>query len=113
MSWVETAGYLEAEPDPVSGTTAIEIVDHMNHDHAAALVEYCSGIYGLADVRAARMTAVDRYGFEVLTEEPEGSRPVRFGFAHRAGASDDVQRELVALLRRARGQAGSRATPGS
>lgn len=107
MSWVETADYLEAEPDPVSGTAAIEIVDHMNHDHAAALVEYCSGIYGLAEVRAARMTAVDRYGFEVLTDEPEGSRPVRFGFEHAARTPEDVQQELVALLRRARGQPGA------
>jgi putative heme iron utilization protein len=108
MSWVETTDYLEAEPDPVSGAAATEIVDHMNHNHSAALVEYCSGIYGLAGVRAARMTAVDRYGFEVLTDEHEGSRPVRFGFAHPARSPEDVQQELVALLRRARGQTGVR-----
>ncbi|HEY8200567.1 MAG TPA: DUF2470 domain-containing protein [Actinomycetota bacterium] len=112
MSWVEAADYLEAEPDPVSGKVAVELVDHMNRNHAGALVEYCSGIYGMVDVRSARMTAVDRYGFEVLTEEPEGSRPVRFGFEHAAGGPDDVQRELVALLRRARGQVGTRTTPG-
>jgi putative heme iron utilization protein len=84
----------------------------MNHNHAAALVEYCSGIYGMRDVRSARMTAVDRYGFEVLTEEPEGSRPVRFGFENVAVGPNDVQRELVHLLHRARGQLGARPAPG-
>jgi heme iron utilization protein len=109
MSWIEPADYLEAVPDPVSGTVAVEIVDHMNRNHAGALVEYCSGLYGLTSVRAARMTAVDRYGFELLTDEPEGSRPVRFGFDHAAGGAEDVQQQLVSLLRRAR-QRGPRTT---
>jgi heme oxygenase (biliverdin-IX-beta and delta-forming) len=113
MSWVEASDYLEAQPDPVSGRAAVEIVDHMNDDHPGALVEYCSGIHGLTEVRSARMTAVDRYGFEVLTDEPEGSRPVRFGFEQVAGSPEDVQVQLIRLLRRARGQLGAPAVPRS
>jgi heme oxygenase (biliverdin-IX-beta and delta-forming) len=107
MSWVEAPDYLEAGADPISGNTAVEIVDHMNTDHAKALVEYCAGLYGLAGVRAARMTAVDRYGFEVLTEEAEGSRPVRFGFETPAASSHDVQMQIIGLLRKARASSGT------
>jgi hypothetical protein len=110
MSWVEAPEYLDAEPDPVSGPAAVEIVDHMNQDHPGTLAEYCRGIHGLTTVRSARMTAVDRYGFEVLTDEPDGSRPVRFGFDQRAARPDDVQVELMRLLRRARGRPGAPAT---
>jgi hypothetical protein len=102
MSWVEAPEYLGATPDPISGRVAVEIVDHMNTDHAEALVEYCVGLHALAGVTAARMTAVDRYGFELLTEEPDGSRPVRFGFETPAASSHDVQVQIIALLRKAR-----------
>jgi putative heme iron utilization protein len=109
MSWVDAGDYLAAEPDPVGPDAAVGIVDHMNDDHAETLVEYCAGNHGLSHVASARMTAVDRYGFEALTEEPGGSRPVRFAFQQRAGSPDDVQVELIRLLRVARGALGKAA----
>lgn len=110
MSWVEAPEYLGATPDPISGRVAVEIVDHMNADHAGALVEYCAGLHSLTGVRSARMTAVDRYGFELLTEEPDGSRPVRFGFETPAASSHDVQMQIIGLLRKARANLGTTST---
>ena len=36
MSWVDAAGYAEAEADPLAGAPAAAIVEHMDADHAEA-----------------------------------------------------------------------------
>ena len=40
MSWVDAAGYADAEPDPLADAAA-GIIEHMNADHAEAQVLFC------------------------------------------------------------------------
>ena len=55
--------------DPIPlWSDAAGIIGHMNADHAAALVTLCHHDAGRPDVVSASMTAVDRYGFEVIAD---------------------------------------------
>ncbi len=103
MSWVDAGAYATSEPDPLAPDAA-GIVGHMNADHAEALVELCHAYAGRGDVTAARMTAVDRYGFEVVADVtgPRQQAAFRVGFRTEQAAPDGVRKELVAMLHAAR-----------
>jgi putative heme iron utilization protein len=103
MSWVDPASYAAAEADPLSGA-APAIVGHMNTDHADSLVTLCHHFAARPDVTAAAMSAVDRYGFEVIAELGEDRREaLRIGFRSPQVTADGVRQELIAMLREARG----------
>lgn len=103
MSWVEAEDYAAAEPDPLAADAA-GIVGHMNADHAGAMVELCHAYAGRTDVTAACMTAVDRYGFEVVAEVtgPRTQAAFRVGFRSPQTTTEAVRTEIVAMLRAAR-----------
>lgn len=104
MSWVDAPGYATAEPDPTHGFAA-GVVAHMNDDHADALVTCCA-FYAGVEAASARMTAVDRYGFRVAARDAGGERQdVRISFDAPVATPDETRRAMVALLRRARGEA--------
>lgn len=104
MSWVDAAGYIAAEADPLAAA-APEIVAHMNDDHAIALLDYCRGLAGRTDAESASMTGVDRYGFDVVAMTPDGPTPVRIDFTKPMSTVDQVRGEMVRLVREAREQA--------
>jgi hypothetical protein len=98
MSWVDAADFGAAQPDPLV-TAAAGIISHMNADHADSLVTLC----GRADVLSASMTAVDRYGFEVIADLGQDRREaLRIGFRTEQVTADGVRRELVGMLHEAR-----------
>jgi len=98
MSWVDAADFGAAQPDPLV-TAAAGIISHMNADHAESLVTLC----GRADVVSASMTAVDRYGFEVIADLGQDRREaLRIGFRTEQVTADGVRRELVGMLHEAR-----------
>lgn len=101
MSWVEVADWLSATPDPIAGH-AEDIVTHMNADHAEAMVACCRAFSKATDTTAARMTGVDRYGFEMSATTAVGPRPIRLAFSSEVSSPQEARRELVALTRRAR-----------
>jgi putative heme iron utilization protein len=103
MSWVGPDRYAGAEPDPLRQSAA-GIIAHMNADHADALVELCHGFARRSDVTAAVMTAVDRYGFDVVAEVSGARRQaaVRVGFRTPQDTADAVRQELVGMLREVR-----------
>ncbi|MDQ6909337.1 MAG: DUF2470 domain-containing protein [Actinomycetota bacterium] len=102
MSWVDASDYASASPDPLAKAAA-GIIGHMNADHAGALVTLCHHFAGAPDVVAASMTAVDRYGFEVIAESAENRRqPLRIGFRTEQATGDNVRQELIAMLGEAR-----------
>lgn len=101
MSWVEPVDWSSAEPDPLAGH-ARGIIEHMNTDHAAALLDYCRAFSRATDASAASMTGVDRYGFEMSVTTGRGPRPVRLAFSHPISTPEQAREELVALAKRAR-----------
>ena len=102
MSWVDAGAFAEAEPDPLAAA-APGIVAHMNDDHAEALVLVCRHQGARSDTTGATMSAVDRYGFEVVASGPTGRESVRIGFPRPLASSEEVRAAMVAMVREARG----------
>lgn len=102
MSWVDARGYSAAEPDPLV-SAATGIIGHMNSAHPAAMVTLCQAVAGRSDVVSAAMTAVDRYGFDVLANLGGDRREaLRIGFRSQQVTADSVRKELIGMLERAR-----------
>jgi putative heme iron utilization protein len=101
MSWVTREDWLASEPDPLVADAA-KIVDHMNEDHADAVVSYCHAFSRATEISEACMTGVDRYGFEISAITAEGPRPVRVAFRNAVTTSREARKALIALLEQAR-----------
>ena len=104
MSWVDPRAYAVAEADPLAGAAAAGIIEHMNADHAEAQVLFCRHLAGRPDTAGATMSAVDRYGFEMVAAGPTGRAAVRLGFPEPCSTGDEVRRAMVALVADARRQ---------
>jgi putative heme iron utilization protein len=105
MSWIDKAEWQAAEPDPLAPSAA-GIIAHMNADHADAMVLYCKAFSKAADIAAARMTGIDRYGFEMSAKTNDGPRPVRVAFATPVGTPEDARVVLISMLKDARSKLG-------
>ena len=106
MSWVDATSYAAAEPDPLAAA-APGIIEHMNADHADAQVLYCRHLAGRLDTTEASMSAVDRYGFEMIAVGPSGRRAVRLGFPSPCSTGTEVREAMVAMVAEARRRAAS------
>ena len=101
MSWVDAAAYAAAEPDP-RAPSAAGIIGHMNADHAEAQVLYCRYLAGRPETTEATMSAVDRYGFEMVAVGPAGRAAVRLGFPEPCSTGEEVRKAMVAMVADAR-----------
>lgn len=106
MSWVGAAEYAASESDPLANA-AVGIIEHMNADHAEAQVLFCRHLAGFDQTTSASMSAVDRYGFEMIAVDPTGRHAVRLGFPEPCADGTQVRQAMVALVTRARALAGS------
>src|SRR5918996_1813721 len=95
MSWVDAGAYAEAEPDPLAAAAA-GIIEHMNEDHAEAQVLFCRHLAERPDTTEAVMSAVDRYGFEMVAVSPTGRAAVRLGFPEECTTGEQVRQAMVA-----------------
>ncbi len=94
MSWVDAGTYATAEPDPLVDS-APGIIGHMNADHADSQVLICRHLAGRPDTTEATMSAVDRYGFEMIATSPAGRAAVRIEFPEECTSSEQVRTALV------------------
>ena len=101
MSWVDSIQYAQAEPDPLASAAA-GIVEHMNADHADAQVLFCRHLAGRPDTTSASMSAVDRYGFEMIAVGPSGRAAIRLGFPEPCIDGTAVRKAMVAMVGEAR-----------
>jgi putative heme iron utilization protein len=101
MSWVDSEGYARAQADPLV-SSASGIIEHMNADHAEAQVLFCRHLAGYPDTTSASMSAVDRYGFEMIAVGPTGRAAVRLGFPHPCTDGQQVREALVVMVGEAR-----------
>jgi putative heme iron utilization protein len=100
MGWVDPAEYRVAVPDPLADSSAM-ILEHMNADHADALVLYCRIFGGLA-ADAATMTGVDRLGMRLRARVGERLRGLRVNFPRQVGSAEAARAVLVEMAREAR-----------
>ncbi|OLC17958.1 MAG: pyridoxamine 5'-phosphate oxidase [Candidatus Rokubacteria bacterium 13_1_40CM_69_27] len=101
MGWVEAEEYRRARPDPLADV-APGILEHMNRDHADALVAYAQFFAG-AQAEEATMDAVDRLGFKLRLRQGQRRWSVRIPFPREVTSAGESRAVLIEMLRRARG----------
>src|SRR5262249_28365199 len=102
MDWVAAADYIAAGPDPLADA-APAIVEHMNRDHADALVTYARHYVGETPDEATMVT-IDRLGFKLRLRQGERLSSVRIGFPREVTSAGQSREVLIEMLRRARAQ---------
>jgi heme iron utilization protein len=105
MGWVDPGAYQVAAADPLTDSAAA-ILEHMNEDHADALVLYCRRYAGL-EAGAATMTAVDRLGFRVRAQVGAEERDLRINFLREVRSPEETRIVLVEMVREARASAAA------
>lgn len=95
--------YASAEVDPVV-RNAPGATDHLNRDHADALLLMARRLGGFPDATEAVCKRCDRYGLDLWVSTPRGGAPCRVPFELPVTESDGLRQAAVALVRRAREQ---------
>ena len=100
MDWVIAADYAAAPPDPLADAAA-GIVEHMNRDHADALVAYARHFAG-EPADEATMVAVDRLGFKLRLRSGQRLSSARIAFPREVTTAAQGREVLIAMLQQAR-----------
>jgi putative heme iron utilization protein len=100
MDWVTAADYAAARPDPLVDA-APGIIEHMNRDHADALIAYARHYAGEA-ADEATMVTVDRLGFTLRLRQGERLSSVRLAFPRELTTAEQSREVLIEMLRTAR-----------
>jgi putative heme iron utilization protein len=103
MDWLTAGGYEAAGADPLADA-ASGIVQHMNADHADALVLYAR-VWGPPAAEAAEMTAVDRLGFRLRVRTADGLQGCRVAFPREVRDAGQCRRVLIEMLEECRARA--------
>jgi putative heme iron utilization protein len=96
--------YAAASPDPV-GPNGAYAIQHLNADHADALLTMAQALAGHPDATAAQCHAIDRYGLDLFITTPRGFGLGRLPFAEPVGDPNGLRGATVELARRARAAA--------
>ena len=97
MDWVSAADYMAAKPDPLADVSE-SILQHVNEDHAAALLAYLRRGGG-EPPGEARMTAVDRLGFKVRLRTGERIHGLRVPFPREVTTAGQCRDVLIEMFR--------------
>ena len=101
MDSASAADYAAAEADPIRPYAA-GAIEHLNADHAPALIEMARALGGFPDARVAECTGVDRYGLELKVDTPRGQAYTRVGFGGALSSFDQLRAAAADLVHRAR-----------
>jgi putative heme iron utilization protein len=102
MGWVSASEYDRAQPDPLADAAA-DIIRHMNADHADALI-LLARAFARIEAQEARMTAVDRLGFQVRLKTQDGVRGARISFLREVRNPAEARTVLVEMVQQVRSQ---------
>jgi heme oxygenase (biliverdin-IX-beta and delta-forming) len=96
--------------DPVS-QGAERAIDHLNDDHADALLEMAQALGGAPEATAARCLDADRTGLDLVVETPTGERQVRVDYDEPIEAPEGLRKATVKLAQKARAELGMEQRP--
>ena len=98
--WVAAEAYRAARPDPLAEAAA-GIMEHMNRDHADALVTFAR-VLARAKADEAAMVAVDRLGFKLRIRSGDELHAARIPFPREVTTAEAARVVLIEMLREAR-----------
>jgi hypothetical protein len=105
MGWVEAGDYGAGRPDPLADA-ARGIIEHMNGDHADALVAYAR-VLGGVEAETAEMVAVDRLGFKLRVRAADRLHGCRIAFTHEVTTVERCRTVLIEMLADCRKRTGT------
>lgn len=88
--------------EPFSVQVSDRICQHMNEDHADAVVLYARTFGNSPDAEAAEMLSIDEQGMNLNTKVRGESVPLRIEFDHVLKDSEDAHHTLIAMVKQAR-----------
>jgi len=100
MDWVTADDYRSARPDPLADAGP-GILDHMNKDHADALIAYARH-FAREAADDATMIAVDRLGFRLRLRTGDRLHAVRIAFPREIRSAAESRTVLIEMLAQAR-----------
>ncbi|MGA8231177.1 MAG: DUF2470 domain-containing protein [Candidatus Acidiferrales bacterium] len=100
MGWVSATEYYRGLPDPLA-ESGPGIIQHMNADHAGALIRLARAFAEIESQEAA-MTAVDRLGFHLRLKTADGMRGTRINFLREVGTPAEARSVLIEMVQQAR-----------
>ena len=100
MGWVAASEYSQAQSDPLADDKR-DIIQHMNTDHADALILLAKHFAGI-EAQEAEMTSVDRLGFNLRLKTHDGVHGTRVAFLREVSDSAQSREVFVEMVRRAR-----------
>ena len=96
--------------DPVS-QGAERAIDHLNDDHADALLEMAQALGGHPDATAARCVDADRTGLDLIAATPTGETEVRVAYEEPIDGPEGLRKATVRLAQKARAELGMDSRP--
>jgi putative heme iron utilization protein len=105
MDWVSADEYLAARPDPLADAAA-GIIEHMNHDHADALITFARVLAG-TESNEAVMISVDRLGFKLRLKSGPRLSGARIAFPREVTTTEQCRAVFIEMLRTARQRVSS------
>ena len=104
MGWVAARDYAEASPDPLAAA-APGIIEHMNADHADAMILIARSYAGFEAMEAS-MTSVDRLGFYLRLKTADGMKGTRINYPHPVRTPEETRKALIEMVAQAKTSAG-------
>jgi heme iron utilization protein len=96
--------------DPVS-EGAERAIDHLNDDHADALLEMAQALGGQPEAIAARCVDADRTGLDLIVQTSEGEAEVRVEYDEPIDEAAGLRKATVKLAQKARAELGLEQRP--
>jgi len=84
---------------PLDADAIAMICDHMNEDHADAVVGYARVFGNRADARSARLITFDATGMDIEVKTAAESISLRIPFGHELQDADDARDTLIAMAK--------------
>jgi putative heme iron utilization protein len=88
--------------EQISAEISDRICNHMNEDHANAVVLYAQTFGGFTNATAAAMVAIDPQGMDLTAQVNGENVPVRIEFDHLLQDAEDAHHTLIAMVKQAR-----------
>ncbi|MBD2447227.1 DUF2470 domain-containing protein [Nostoc sp. FACHB-152] len=91
--------------DQFSAEISDRICNHMNEDHADAILVYAQVFAELQQATSAQMLSIDAEGMNLTAQVNGEPQPVRITFDHVLADAEDAHHTLIAMVKQARVQA--------
>ena len=88
--------------DVITPAISDRICQHMNEDHAEAIVLYAKVFGDSPEAETATMDSIDPQGMNLTANIKGETVPVRIEFNHTLQDSEDAHQTLIAMVKQAR-----------